>query len=190
MTCQGHPRSKVMMGKESSHDYLLIIYWYLLISIDNSNYMARKLHFENAAVWTYCDLDLTFQGHPRTKVMRGNESSHMTSYLLVLVTKRLGSTVLKIQLFENSRPWFDLSRSSKVKGHEGKWSSHMTSYLLVIGTKRLGSTVLKIQLFENIVTLIWPFRVNQGQRSWGEMKFIYDFLSVGNSNFGARKHRF
>ena len=32
----------------------------------------------------------------RSKVMRGRESSHMTSYLLLIVTTWLGSTVLKI----------------------------------------------------------------------------------------------
>ena len=80
--------------------------------------MARKHRFEDTAVWKYCDLGLTFQGHPRSKVMRGNESWHMTSYQLSIVTI---------------------------------W---------------LGSTVLKIQLFEDTVTLIWPFKVIQGQRSW------------------------
>ena len=63
--------------------------------------MAVKHHFEDTAVLKYRDLALTFQGQFRSKVMRGNESSHMTSYLLVIVTKRLGCTVLKIQLFEN-----------------------------------------------------------------------------------------
>ena len=49
----------------------------------------------------YFDLNLTFNGHPRSKVMRGNESLHIISYQLSIVTIRLGSTVLKIQLFEN-----------------------------------------------------------------------------------------
>ena len=38
----------------------------------------------------------------RSKVMRGSESSHMTSYQLLIETTWLGSTVLKIQLFENT----------------------------------------------------------------------------------------
>ena len=65
--------------------------------------------------------DLTFQGHPRSKVMRGNECLYMTSYLLSIVTMRLVSTVLKIQLFENIRPWYNLSRSLSVKNCEEKW---------------------------------------------------------------------
>ena len=63
--------------------------------------MARKHHFEDAAVRKYCDLDLTFQDHTRSKVMRVNERLHMTSYLLLIVTTWLGNTVLKIQLFED-----------------------------------------------------------------------------------------
>ena len=87
--------------------------------------------------------------------MRGNESSHMTSYQLFIVTTWLGSTVLKIQVFENivtSILTFQGHPRSKVS--RGNDSSHMTSYQLLIATTWLGSTVLKIQLFENIVTLI------------------------------------
>ena len=70
---------------------------YDFLSVVNSNYMARKHRFEDTGLWKYCDLNLTFQGHPRSKVIRGNESSHMTSYLLLIVTTWLGNTVLKIQ---------------------------------------------------------------------------------------------
>ena len=63
--------------------------------------MAGKHRFENTAVSKYCDLDLTFQGQLRSKVMRGNESSHMISYLLVIVFTWLEGTFFKIQLFEN-----------------------------------------------------------------------------------------
>ena len=37
----------------------------------------------------------------RSKVMKGSESSHVTSYQLLIVTTWLGSTVIKIQVFEN-----------------------------------------------------------------------------------------
>ena len=59
-------------------------------------------------------------------------------------------------------------RSKVMRGNE---SSHMTSYLLVIVYMWLGSTVLKRQVFKNIVSLIWPFKVIQGQRTWRKMKF-------------------
>ena len=63
--------------------------------------MAGKQRFENTAVYEYHDLDLTFQGHPKSMVVRGNESSHVTSYLLVIAFMWRRSTVLKIKLFEN-----------------------------------------------------------------------------------------
>ena len=75
---------------------------YDFLSVVNSNYMARKHRFEDTDVWKCLDLDLTFQGHQRSKVMRGIESSHMTSYLLLIVTIRLGSMVLKTQ----AEMWF------------------------------------------------------------------------------------
>ena len=112
-------RSSKVKGHEGkwkfTYDFLSVVY---------SNYMARKHRFEDTAVWKYHDLDLTFQGHPRSKVMGGNERSHMTSLMLLIVTTWLGRTVLKIQLFENT----------------------------------------------GIMTLIWPFKVIKGQRSWEEMK--------------------
>ena len=49
--------------------------------------------------------------------MNGNESSYMTSYLLSIVFMWLGSTVLKIQLFED---FMTFIKTFKVKGHEGK----------------------------------------------------------------------
>ena len=110
-------RSTKVKGHEGKWKFI-----YDFLSVVNSIYVAGKHRFEDTAVWKYRDLDLTFQGQLRSKIMRGNESSHMTSYLLVIAFM---------------------------------W---------------LGSMVLKIQLFENIVTSIWPFKVNQGQRSWGEMK--------------------
>ena len=63
--------------------------------------MARKHPFEATAVRKYRDLDLTFQGHPISKVMKGNESLHKTTYLLIIVIMWLVSTDLKRQLFEN-----------------------------------------------------------------------------------------
>ena len=88
--------------------------------------------------------------------MGRNESLYMTSYLLSIKNMRLGSTVLKIQLFENILTVQGHSRSKIVRGNE---SSHMTSYLLVIVCKWLGNT------YCYIVTHIRPFKVNQGQRS-------------------------
>ena len=75
--------------RENESSYMT---FYLLLS----NNVASKHRFEETAVCKYCNLDLTFQGHSGSKVMRGNESSHITSYLLFIVTIWLRSTVLKI----------------------------------------------------------------------------------------------
>ena len=42
---------------------------------------------------SYSDLDLTFQGHPRSNVMVPNERSYMTSYMLSMITLGLGCMV-------------------------------------------------------------------------------------------------
>ena len=49
---------------------------YNFLSVVNSNDEAWKHHFEDTCVWKYIDLDMTFHGHPRSKSMSGNESSH------------------------------------------------------------------------------------------------------------------
>ena len=107
------------------------------LSAVNSNYKARKHRLEDTAVWKYCDLDLTFWGHPRSKVMKGKASSHITSYLLLIVTIRLGSMCWRYSYLKILWPWYDLSRSKVIRGIE---SSHRTSHLLIIVTIWLGST--------------------------------------------------
>ena len=56
------------------------------LSVVNSIYVAGKHRLEDTAVSKYRDLDLTFLGHLRSKVIKGNESKHMTSYLFLIVT--------------------------------------------------------------------------------------------------------
>ena len=50
------------------------------------------------------DLDLTSQGHSRSKPMAPFERASMTSYSTFIVTMRLSVTVWKIQPFENAWP--------------------------------------------------------------------------------------
>ena len=104
----------------------------------------------------------------RPKVMRGNESSHMTSYLLWVVIMCLGSTVLKIQLFENIVTSIWPFRVSQ--GHEGIWN-FIFDFLSVVS----GNYEARSHRFED--TGVWKyfdldltFQGHQGQRSWGEMK--------------------
>ena len=64
--------------------------------------MARMHRFEDTVVSRYCDIDMTFEGHRRSKVMMGKERSHMASYMLLIVIIWFGCTVLKIQQSEDS----------------------------------------------------------------------------------------
>ena len=57
---------------------------------------------------------LTFQGHPRSKVIAKNESPHMISYLCVIQTKSVSVIVFEIIAI---KALFDLSRS-KVKSQK------------------------------------------------------------------------
>ena len=59
-------------------------------------------HKETIGHSSYSDLDLTFQGHPRSKVMVPNERSYMTSYMLSMITLCLGCMVCEIEAFQ----WF------------------------------------------------------------------------------------
>ncbi len=62
------------------------------------------------------DLDMTFQGHSRSKVTTPNESPYILSYSCSILTIGLGSTVKKIF----SSVSFDLSRSLEVKTDKTK----------------------------------------------------------------------
>ena len=55
--------------------------------------MGRMQGLEDKAVHIYCDVDLTSKGHPRSKVMIGKGSLHITSYPLLIVTIWLGGTI-------------------------------------------------------------------------------------------------
>ena len=65
-------------------------------------------YFENLM-----DLDLvtvTFQGHARSKFIVGKKSLHMVSYLSIIVTMCLGSTIDELEHVENLMD-LDLPRS-------------------------------------------------------------------------------
>ena len=46
----------------------------------NSNYMPRMHDFQDMSDQTFNDLDLTFQGHPRSNLLAPFEPPYMTSY--------------------------------------------------------------------------------------------------------------
>ena len=77
--------------------------------------------------------------------------------------------------------WFELSMPPKVKCHGVNWKTII--YLLY---KRFIQNLIKcsiweIQPFETHVTLIWPWKVIQGQMSWGKL-IIHRWLPICVSN--------
>ncbi len=57
-------RSSKVKGHEGKSKFT-----YDFLSVDNSNYIARNHRFEDTAICKYCILDMTFQGHSRSKVI-------------------------------------------------------------------------------------------------------------------------
>ena len=90
--------------------------------------MARKHHFEDTAVWKFRDLDLTFQGDPISKVIKGNGGSHMTT---LSVDNR--NYVARKHQFEDTAVWKDIDLDLTFEGHSrskvtrGNEIWHMTS---------------------------------------------------------------
>ena len=117
--------------------------------------MPRKHHYGATAISNFHDLGVGCQGHLRSNVKKGIESSYMVSYLLLIVTIYLGRTIKVLQLFSNYRDLGvggqgHLRSNIKVEVE----SSHVVSYLLVIVTICLGSITKELQHFETIMTLV------------------------------------
>ncbi len=95
-----------------------------------------------------------------------------------------------ISIFMTQWPWFDLSRSSKVKGHGTKWKP-ICGFLLGIYDNFMpqinGSWDISIFMTQ------WPwFDLSRSSKVKGhgtKWKAIYDFLLVFNSNYGSILHR-
>ena len=105
---------------------------------------------------------LTFQGHPRSKVIALNESPYMISYMSVIQTKSLSLIVFEI-IIENL--WHDLSRSVVIFVNQAlRWLP------IVIMTDDLNELFFKIRTDKCMLLLVWPFKVIQGQRSQHKMK--------------------
>ena len=103
-------------------------------------------------------MTLTFQGHARSKLIVGKENLHMVSYLSIIVTQGLGSTICNLGYFENL---MDLDLVTVTfQGHArskfivGKESLHMVSYLSIIVTMCLGSTIWELDHIKISWTLI------------------------------------
>ena len=99
LTSPGHSRSKAMAPFErasmTSYSTLMVTMAYL---------QAFPSYSPLKYAWNVLDLDLTSQGHSRSKPMAAFARACMTSYSTLIVSMRLSVTVWKIQPFENTWP--------------------------------------------------------------------------------------
>ena len=107
---------------KSMHVFLLAIY---------DNFMPQINHSQDIIKHIY---DLAFQGHPRSKVVILDEFLRFIhkfpwvfncNYMFILHHRAIKCNSIV------PWPWFDLSRSSKVKVHNSKWKP-IYGFLLVI----------------------------------------------------------
>ncbi len=91
------------------------------------HYKLKNIKYGDICHYKYCDLDLTFQGHPLSKVIMLKDLLDMISIMSSMCSKCLrskGNEILPHLWFSPKSmpsyilwPWFDLSRSSQVKCH-------------------------------------------------------------------------
>ena len=120
--------------------------------------MITRLNFASKTVHLDWYLNLTFMGHPRSKIFSPFESPYMPSYLTSIGTFSLSRTVFEIFDFKVFRVWpWPLTfrghlRSNIFSPFE---SPYMTSYLTPIDTFSLSRTVFEI--FDFKVFRVWPW---------------------------------
>ena len=122
-----------------------------------------RLNFASKTVHLNWYLNLTFKGHPRSKIFSPFESPYMTSSLISIDTFSLSRTVFEIFDFKVFTIWpWPLT----FRGHLGSnifspfESPYMTSYLTSIDTFSLYRTVFEI--FDFKVFRVWPWPLTFG----------------------------
>ena len=132
-----------------------------------------RLNFASKTVHLDWYLNLTFKGHPRSKIFSLFESPYMTSYLISIDTFSLSRTVFETFDFKVFRVWpWPLTfrghlRSKKFPPFE---SPYMTSYSTPIDTFSLSRTVFEIFDFKVFWVWPWPLGVTRGQTYFHHLK--------------------
>ena len=151
--------------------YLRPVMWWTkhIIFRKNKNKKETRLNFASKTVHLDWYLNLTFKGHPRSKIFSPFESPYMPSYLTSIGTFSLSRTVFEIFDFKVFRVWpWPMTfrghlRSNICSPFE---SPYMTFYLTSIDTFSLSRNVFEI--FDFKVFRVWPwpltFGVTLGQK--------------------------
>ena len=125
-----------------------------------------RLNFASKTVHLDWYLNLTFEGHPRSKIFSPFESPYMTSYLISIDTFSLSRTVFEIFDFKGFRVWswpLTFKGDPKSKIFPPFESPYMTSYSTPIDTFSLSRTVFEIFDFKVFRVWPWPLGVTRGQ---------------------------
>ena len=138
--------------------------------INNAQEEQKKQdpYFASKTVHLDWYLNLTFKGHPRSKIFSPFESVYMTSYLISIHTFSLSRTVFGIFDFNVFRvwPWPLTFRShSRSKIFSTFQSSYMTFYLTSFDTFSLSRTVFEIFDIKVLRVWSWPLTFRGDRRS-------------------------
>ena len=132
-------------------------------------HIITRLNFASKTVHLDWYFNLTFEGHPRSKIFSPFESPYMPSYLTSIGTFSLSRTVFEIIDFKVFRVWpWPLTLRGHLRSNICSLfeSPYMTSYLTSIDTFSLSRNVFEI--FDFKVFRVWPwpltFGVTLGQK--------------------------
>ena len=118
-----------------------------------------SLNFASKTVHLDLYLNLTFKGHPRSKIFSPFESPYMTSYLISIDTFSLSRTVFEIFDFKVFRVWpwpLTFRGHLRSKIFPPFESPYMTSYSNPIPIPSLSRTVFEIFDFKGFRVWSWP----------------------------------
>ena len=127
-----------------------------------------RLNFASKTVHLDWYLNLTFKGHPRSKIFSPFESPYMTSYLISIDTFSLSRTVFEIFDFKVFRVWpwpLTFRGHLRSKIFPPFESPYMTSYSNPIDTFSLSRTVFEIFDFKGFRVWSWPLTFRGDPRS-------------------------
>ena len=137
------------------------------------NKNKTRLNFASKTVHLDWYLNLTFKGHPRSKIFPLFENPHMTPYSNPIDTFSLSRTVFEIFDFKGFRVWswpLTFRGDPKSKIFPPFESPYMNSYSTPIDTFSLSRTDFEIFDFKVFRVWPWPSGVTRGQTYFNHLK--------------------
>ena len=122
---------------------------------------GQKISFMRWASWKLCDLNLTFEGHPRSKVLN-TIYDFLYVFLINFGDNMIGlwNIIPRLKLHDLDLP-FQFHQRLKVTRY--KLNSYIWHTIYVFYTNFDHKCIIyEIQYFESYVTLIWPLNIING----------------------------